>query len=307
MKLVYYNGENFGDALNPYILERLFPDFFDEELDHLFIGIGSILGLNGRTIHHKAVKKRIVFTSGYAAGNISIYGKAPKIDENWDVRCVRGPLTAKLLNLDKKLAVADGAVLMHYLYHEKAKKRYPFSYMPHHASMDIFNGWEKLLESCSMHLIDPRKDIQQVLKELSSTECLITEALHGAIVADALRIPWFGVKTYPHINEFKWNDWGQSLKMGIELSRLPSVYPFDDFKKTFHKRTKSIFPDFVASRVATYVDKKRQDRFVKMIEQLKSHTFYLSNEYVLCTKCEQLMEIAEAIFKEYSLVKSFIE
>ena len=46
----------------------------------------------------------------------------------------------------------------------------------------------------------------------------MTEALHGAIVADALRVPWIAVKLFDHIIEFKWRDWCRSL--GLNYSPL---------------------------------------------------------------------------------------
>lgn len=45
MKLIYYKeNSNFGDALNPLIFQKLLPDFFNDDSDIAFIGIGSLLG-----------------------------------------------------------------------------------------------------------------------------------------------------------------------------------------------------------------------------------------------------------------------
>ncbi len=45
MKLYYFidPSGNFGDDLNPWIWDRLLPDFFDQNADTLFIGIGTLL------------------------------------------------------------------------------------------------------------------------------------------------------------------------------------------------------------------------------------------------------------------------
>jgi succinoglycan biosynthesis protein ExoV len=37
--------------------------------------------------------------------------------------------------------------------------------------------------------------------------------MHGAIVADTMRIPWIPVTMNPNVPAFKWNDWGQALRV----------------------------------------------------------------------------------------------
>lgn len=46
--------------------------------------------------------------------------------------------------------------------------------------------------------------------------------MHGAIVADAYRIPWIGVDMYG-INKFKWQDWMLSLGLDVPLYKLPML------------------------------------------------------------------------------------
>jgi succinoglycan biosynthesis protein ExoV len=64
--------------------------------------------------------------------------------------------------------------------------------------------------------IDPRWSTEQVLAALSETEILLTEAMHGAIVADALRVSWIPIRTTSKILAFKWQDWCQSV--GLEYT-----------------------------------------------------------------------------------------
>src|SRR5205814_2371845 len=45
---------------------------------------------------------------------------------------------------------------------------------------------------------------------------LVTEAMHGAVVADALRVPWIALRMYSKIDEFKWRDWCASLRLPYE-------------------------------------------------------------------------------------------
>jgi hypothetical protein len=71
-----------------------------------------------------------------------------------------------------------------------------------------------------VHLIDPNWPLQRVLNDINSSRKLITEALHGAITADALRVPWIPVAR-SGVFAFKWNDWMQSIEMEYRPKMLP--------------------------------------------------------------------------------------
>ena len=92
MKLTYCEVNNFGDKLNPIIFNYLLSDVLDNNDEELFVGIGSILGFEKLRNN----KKKIVFTTGYA------YHNPPHLDDTWDIICVRGPLTAKALQISEK-------------------------------------------------------------------------------------------------------------------------------------------------------------------------------------------------------------
>ena len=76
MKLFYYQDDmaNFGDDLNDWLWPKIIPNILDNDESHLLLGIGSIL-------NHKLpfAKKYTVLGSGWG------YGKAPNIDENWNI------------------------------------------------------------------------------------------------------------------------------------------------------------------------------------------------------------------------------
>ena len=46
--------------------------------------------------------------------------------------------------------------------------------------------------------------------------------MHGAIVADALRVPWIPARLYGHFMEFKWRDWTESIEVPLELASMPA-------------------------------------------------------------------------------------
>jgi len=215
MKLTYHEGVNFGDSINPLLFNKLLPGYFNESKKELFLGVGSILGLKRP---FDETEKIIVFSSGFGANAESTYGRLPTISElvKYDIRCVRGPLTADLLKIPKSKAICDGAILLPKVFSINEKKTYQYSYMPHVGSFAFFSGWKSLIESLGIKLIDPRDSPIKIIKEINQTETLFAEAMHGAICADAFRVPWIPIKTSKTINEFKWKDYCLSMNLAYK-------------------------------------------------------------------------------------------
>lgn len=216
MKLHYYQGkeDNFGDALNRVLWPRLLPGVWEDKSDHVFLGIGTLLapGL-------PPGKTWTVFGSG--AG----YGTPPEglKTDAWKIWCVRGPLTARVLNLDPALAVTDAAMLMALLPEYRpvpAAQRSGIVFMPHHAVAKV----GRLPEACAragITYLDPTDDCEALAQTLRHAELVIADAMHAAIVADVLRVPWVPVMTSSEINTFKWMDWALSMQVPYEPVRLP--------------------------------------------------------------------------------------
>lgn len=212
MKLVYFEGQapNFGDELNRYLWEKLLPPgFFDGDGAELFVGIGSILG----DIYPRAVKK-IVAGSGYGG-----YQRKPDLhDGSWDVLFVRGPRTARLLSLPPEKAVADGALLLRFIDLPAASSPSEIAFMPHYESV-MRGNWGAACRLAGLRLIDPRWPVEEVIAAIRAAPVLITEAMHGAIVADLLRVPWVAALPTNPLHHAKWHDWAEALD--IELHPHP--------------------------------------------------------------------------------------
>jgi succinoglycan biosynthesis protein ExoV len=285
MKLTYHEGKNFGDALNPFIFHHfLGADFFDNDTSTQFIGIGSILGLK------KVPGKKIVFSSGYAAGDDSAYGTAPIINEEYEVLCVRGPKTASILKLSPDKAIVDGAVLLPTFYWpESKKKKYKCSLILHHKSLEFYSDWASVCELAGIHLIDAREDMLKVIAEIVASELILCEAMHGAIVADAYRIPWIPVNFYPHINFFKWQDWCESLEMKYNPTNFYYyLHDLDFFATVIKNKTKA--PFFVAKIAARLLTNYRKKKNVAFLNAQKQKTGTLSNAIILASKQKALIE-----------------
>ncbi|GAA0535974.1 succinoglycan biosynthesis protein ExoV [Rhizomicrobium palustre] len=229
MKLFYCHipEGNFGDDLNTYLWPKLLPGAFSGTLqyrpkvspkialdgpDPLFVGIGTLIHSElpaGVTKH--------VFGSGYG------YGKLPAKDGSWHYHCVRGPLTAKALGLTADKAIADPAILTRLLHRAPVKKLHRVSFIPHW-EMALSGDWEKVCRLLGIHYIDPRWRPARVIGDIHATRTLITEALHGAIVADALRVPWMAVSSHHTILNFKWEDWCQSVDLTYAPTSVPTFW-----------------------------------------------------------------------------------
>jgi succinoglycan biosynthesis protein ExoV len=215
VKLYHCPIPNFGDALNTWLWPQVLPGIFDEDESTRFVGIGTLLNVGDLP----SAPYKVVFGSG--AG----YGKRASIlDRKWRLYCVRGPLTAQALGVAPELAITDAAVLMRLVDLPPAPaKTYPVSYMPHWSSLKHWD-WERLCQEAGIHFIDPNGATMTVLDEIRRSEVVLAEAMHAAITADALRVPWIPVRAYQRILPFKWQDWCLSLDLDYQPHYLPALY-----------------------------------------------------------------------------------
>jgi succinoglycan biosynthesis protein ExoV len=221
MKLYYFRqpdgSQNFGDDLNPWLWQKLIPDCLDDDEKIAFVGIGTLVN-NWLPKHTPNAESRVIFGSGVGYGEIDqIQG-----DSTYKFYCLRGPLSAQRLGLPPELAVTDGAALIRRVFQADQPKKYRFSYMPHVGQIAA-KELGLICQELGMGFIDPRWTTEQVLLAISQTEVLLTEAMHGAIVADALRIPWVPIVGKPRVLSFKWQDWCQSVGLEYQPMYIPRL------------------------------------------------------------------------------------
>ncbi|HTY86435.1 MAG TPA: hypothetical protein VMB80_03145 [Candidatus Acidoferrum sp.] len=288
--MLYYcktpNG-NFGDDLNLWLWPRLAPEVCDARDPTLLVGIGTILS-------HKIPRQpaKVVFGAG-----CSQTGPRPKIDNRWKIYCVRGPRTAARLGLDPALALVDPAILVRRWVNRSAESKFPVSFMPHQQSMPHAD-WANLCARMGFHCIDPRSGVECILQDLQRTELLLAEAMHGAIVADALRVPWIPVRLYGRFNEFKWRDWTQSVRVPLKIAEVPPVYarPPSGWKQVDYLVKKSLARAGVGrenwKRLGTRSSTPAEiDQSLAALQRVsRDHAPCLSNEGLLSQLETQLME-----------------
>lgn len=214
MKLTYFEGDppNFGDELNSWIWNALLPpDFLDDDDSTLFLGIGSII----QDIY-PAHALKVVVGSGFAGA----YSTLPDVhDGTWDFRFVRGRETCRILGLDPSLALTDSAVLLRAVDLPDPRPGIGTAFIPHYESVERGN-WARACEMAGVHFIDPTRPSREIIAEIRGADLVICEAMHGAIVSDALRTPWIGVQTMHHVHRAKWFDWAGSLDIDYRPQKL---------------------------------------------------------------------------------------
>ncbi len=209
MQLYRWRGaaRNFGDELNTLLWPRLLPGFFDDDPAEQFLGIGSVLDAR----HDTGVVK-LVAGAGYGD-----YEAPPRLDANWIIHWVRGPLTARLLGLPEACGLGDPAMLLP----EPCAAGRAVGFMPHFESLDR-GAWAEAAAGVGLTLIDPRGDPAAILAAIGDCCLLLSEAMHGVIAANAMRVPWIALRRLASIHRAKWLDWADAAGLSIRFQVLAS-------------------------------------------------------------------------------------
>jgi succinoglycan biosynthesis protein ExoV len=220
MRLLRYEPKvpNFGDDLNERLWPCLAPPLFASRKDdgEAFVGIGTIVGIDpgaSRRLH--------VFSSG--AGYTAAH--------RWNGRdvqyhCVRGPVTARVLGLADDRSLTDGAILTPLVGGLEAPPGGSARtvVVPHFETI-AFPGWDQAARMAGFDLVDPRGTPEKVIAALAGAGLVLTESLHGAILADAYGVPWHGFAVSRNFSTTKWTDWTASLQLDAHIAVLPPPDP----------------------------------------------------------------------------------
>ncbi len=219
MDIVYYRSPsgNFGDDLNELLWREVMPKACFDADDAVLLGIGSIF--RDDFLSEPVTRGKRVFVLGSGAGT----GPLPRLwpHPQWRVLAVRGPLTARLIGQPGS-DITDAAALLATTPALQPSRNGPreIAFFPHYNSVE-YSRWQEVCELAGFMFVDARHPPVDVLNQLGRARLVVTEAMHGAIVADALRIPWVPVVCSPAIVSFKWVDWVRSMEMEYDPIALP--------------------------------------------------------------------------------------
>ena len=214
---------NFGDDINICFLNNIMleniriynPTY--RTTNYLFIG--SIL------INKFIDSQSIIWGSGMLKYQ-NVTNKPLKIC------AVRGPKTRQVL-LDSGIQCpeiyGDPALLLPYYYYPYIFKKYKLGIIPHHSHItsNLLNNFKN---NKDIKIIDFTKytDWKTVIKEIVSCRFIVSESLHGLIIAEAYRIPNIYI-SFGNINQdFKYEDFFLSINK-------PVYKPYNITKKTTYE------------------------------------------------------------------------
>ncbi|WP_161984365.1 polysaccharide pyruvyl transferase family protein [Mariprofundus erugo] len=197
-------GPNWGDALNPVLVELL----SGKKAMHLaglhhdrYMVIGSILdGANERTQ---------VWGSGFIRENGKVLAPPRAI------HAVRGPLTRGLLlkqGIGCPEVYGDPALLYPRFFNPEIPKKYSVGIIPHY--IDKQNPWlERYRNDPAVLVLDIESGINDFVCALKSCEVILSSSLHGLICADAYGIPntWIRFSDDVVGGDFKFRDYRLSI------------------------------------------------------------------------------------------------
>ncbi|SCZ55906.1 polysaccharide pyruvyl transferase family protein [Thiohalomonas denitrificans] len=278
MRLHYFKcpdgSSNFGDELNPWLWQRRIPELLSDDDQDLFLGIGTILN---RSL--ASGSKKLVFGSGCG------YHHPPRLDDHWDIRFLRGPLSARVLGLSNERVVTDAAILLRPLLPPAPLSRSGYGFMPHWQNAHA--DWARLCDEHGLVYIDPADPVDAVLRKLNSLTLLLSEAMHGAIVADLLRVPWIPITTNSNVLPFKWRDWCLSLGLDYYPSAIPSLWApsassRDSSLRKHYLRAKR---RWVAKQLFSVIEKRRpllsdSKRLADRAREAELHLAQLRSEFM---------------------------
>jgi pyruvyltransferase len=205
---------NFGDTLNPVLIEKLcgvkvlWADCNDwKNYKKFYMAIGSILG--------KAKPNTIVWGTGFGSESNNLNRPPLKIC------AVRGPMTReKLLSLGLSCpgVYGDPALLLPRIYNPTMGKTHKLGIIPHY--VDRNNEWIKTTGSNrDVKRINVQdKNVLSIIDDILSCELIASSSLHGIVAADAYGIPSLWLKFSDKVlgKGFKFRDYFRSVHRKVE-------------------------------------------------------------------------------------------
>lgn len=199
--------DNFGDLLGPRIVARIVQQrgLMEPDAHRRLVSVGSVLHLT---------------RAGDVIWGTGVNGKSldkPLESQDLDVRAVRGPRTRAFLHergIGAPDVYGDPGLLLGHLW---TREELAGDAGPHElAVVPNLHDWHALRHRA--HVVNPRDQVDRVLRRIASARLVVGSSLHGVVVAESLGIParLVASSTEPR---FKYDDYYEgSGRSGIEIA-----------------------------------------------------------------------------------------
>ncbi|WP_304315513.1 polysaccharide pyruvyl transferase family protein [Phocaeicola plebeius] len=272
INLVYYwwGGENFGDYLSPFIVEKMIKgdvqiirkrvfisnDFYyrffkllvrkllrltsEKISDYLKPGEKSLLAIGSILTYSN--KNSLIWGSGFMNENETFHGGT--------ILAVRGRKTnEKIIAAGGKGCTVwgDPALLLPlFILPAKEQGKFPLGVIPHWRETSYFE--EMYSDSCKVINLNT-SEIEYVVREITSCKAILSSSLHGIIVAHAYGIPAIWIKRgYIDTDGFKFADYFSS----VNIDFYPGFENYDELIRCEDSRNKLFKKNIALPNVDLY-------------------------------------------------------
>ncbi len=208
--------ENWGDALNPYLIEKVSGRSarYDENPNcWKNLVIGSILD--------RADRYSTIWGPGMIAPD------ALPRSQPHAIHAVRGPLTRQSLidaGIPCPAVFGDPALLLPRYFNPPRTVKWKIGVIPHYVDED--HPWiQSIRGEEEVKVINIRSGIEEFVHDVLSCEAILSSSLHGLICADSYRIPNRRLRLSDGLigGDFKFNDYYGGIATEAESAVRPKV------------------------------------------------------------------------------------
>lgn len=276
MKVFYHHtaGGNVGDDMNAVLWQRILPDLKRLDSADWLVGAGTIL--DERLLQIPG--RKVVMGSGFRLG------ASGTLDTDIRFGAVRGLLTAESFGLSPDVAVCDPGFLVNRLWPMQVRREpQRIAFVPHIYS-EQYSNIATVAADAGFAVISPTLPLEEFLRQLAGCSRAFCESLHGAIFADAMRIPWARVRVCSSryegrgVADFKWADTFSVLDLPTAAVNRAALIPI---KRSWALMRSTLQPlqSIAERRLIRELHRRRDD----------SQLFQLSNEGRMQERVDEMM------------------
>lgn len=293
-------NKNWGDELNFYFLSNLFNkklvDYYKGAKNENYSFIGSIISDN------------------FLDNNTIIWGSGVQVKTDMKAKpkkvcAVRGPLTRKFLKekgIDCPEIYGDPSLLLPYYYYPELPKKYEIGFIPHWSSIDSLQA-KRFAKDKRVHLIKLKdyKNWLNVIDEILSCKYIVSESLHGLIMAEAYNIPnlWVDI-TLKNMYDIKYHDF--FLSIGLDRQKpykVDSKFTVETALKYLKEYKKGVMPDLKKLVEVCPIEIKNKE----FLERVKNNKIVKTRKTMSGVSYEDGVSICITAYKAKEFIKETLD